>query len=163
MPKGCYPRQTVMARLLKWSIEEPNSGCWIWLGTRDKNEYGQISVKRRNLHAHRVMFEQTYGALPGGLFACHTCDTPPCINPKHLFAGTPLENTADMFRKGRAHRARGSEHGLAVYSLETILAIRAAVVSGEKQYDIAERFGVAQSHVSRIKRGQTWRHLIGAS
>lgn len=34
--------------------------------------------------------------------ACHHCDTPPCINPDHLFEGTRADNVRDAQLKGRA-------------------------------------------------------------
>jgi hypothetical protein len=84
------------------SIPEPNSGCHLWEGSTNKKGYGTLTVERVSMSAHVVSLETKLGRkLNPDEWALHKCDTPSCVNPDHLFAGTARDNTADMMRKGR--------------------------------------------------------------
>lgn len=87
--------------------------CWIWDGTIDQDGYGLFSGVadgHRYLRAHRYSYYFHRGAHPGDLLVCHTCDTPGCVNPGHLFLGSIADNNLDMVRKGRNRHLSGDMH-----------------------------------------------------
>lgn len=86
------------------------SECWNWVASKLKHGYGKISVSRSVWKlSHRISWEIAFGEIPDGLFVCHKCDNPSCVNPNHLFVGTAKQNTQDMISKGRI--ATGERHG----------------------------------------------------
>lgn len=105
-----FPNRLTHPDFLNRISPEPNTGCWLWLGCSNPNGYGsfgheRVDGVRRKRSAHRYSFEYTNGPIPDGMFVCHRCDTKACVNPDHLFLGTPKDNMQDMIRKGRQVQA----------------------------------------------------------
>lgn len=93
--------------------------CWLWLGR--KRKYGFIEVCGKHWRAHRFAWFLHFGPIPSGMFICHSCDTPGCCNPRHLFPGTPKLNSADYRIKKRGVRLtnRSGQTGLLDLTYET--------------------------------------------
>ena len=144
-------------RIERNSIPEPNTGCWIWTGKVDAYGYGLMTYhgqSRTVLKAHRVAFQEFVGQIPEGKCVCHSCDLPACVNPRHLWLGTPEENAADRLAKGRS--AKGCEVKSSKLTGEIVLQIRAA--SGTMK-ELGKRFGVAPQTIHRVRQRQLWRHI----
>jgi len=132
-------------------IQKAESGCWLWTGTLRKDGYGQIRIGGRAYSAHRVAHFLLYGHVHGEVVR-HTCDTPRCVHPMHLRAGTQADNMADKKAKGRQSR---KGHRCARYKLgaKQFAEIRALSAAGETNRAIARRFGITPNYVSQIIHG----------
>jgi hypothetical protein len=133
------------------------SGCWLWTARTDKQGYGHFTVSGAKKLAHRFSYELYVEHIPDGLCVCHKCDTPGCVNPKHLFLGTRADNNLDKKQKGRSVNLRGSMHGKAKLTESDVLYIRDEYKKGNiKQKELAEKFNVTQVTISKIVCGLIW-------
>lgn len=128
--------------------------CWLWTGARNAKGYGKLG----NLTASRISWELAHERIPDGLFVCHHCDVPACVNPTHLFLGTHRDNMNDRTQKGRTPRNIG-ERSKSKLTTEQALEIRRRYQAGEKPRHIRRDFGVCGSVVSAIGRGKSWTYL----
>jgi hypothetical protein len=96
------------------SIADPVSGCWNW--SSKQKRYGRMRWRGDLWSAHRLMLSITEPVPDGRMYACHSCDNPKCVNPKHLFWGTNSDNMKDCVAKKRhpeskkTHCPRGHEY-----------------------------------------------------
>lgn len=135
-------------------------GCWEWQAQISAAGYGMIWVKNRSRGAHRLSYLLYYLQDPIGLFVCHKCDNPRCVNPFHLFLDTPLANMRDKISKGRDNRTLGEINGCAKLTNEQVLQIRKiATESNLFHKEIADQFGISRTAVTNIINRKSWAHI----
>ena len=149
--------RSIEGRLAAYTRLNPATGCLEWTATTGRWGYGRTTMDGRTVYAHRAAWIVAHGPIPDGLFVCHTCDNTGCVNVRHLFLGTHADNMRDMVEKGRAHP--GEKHGRAKLTDDQALTIRRRRAAGERGVDLAREYGVTTRTITRIVRGENWRHL----
>lgn len=101
-------------------LVESDTGCWIWAGKKNRQDYASITIGGKTVAAHRASYEAFVGFIPAGLVIDHLCRTPACVNPEHLEPVTQWENvvrgTGYRFNARKTHCLLGHElHGENVY------------------------------------------------
>jgi hypothetical protein len=154
------------ARLLANIVKQPGplaTECWLWQGSFYSNGYGHICCDGIRDGAHRAAYREFVGPIPEGLFVCHHCDNPPCINPEHLYAGTAKENVDDMWARGRAviYDRTGSLNPHTIVNETDVYEILVALSEGESQQVIADHKSLPLKIINDIANGRTWTHVAG--
>lgn len=147
-----------------WARVSPDApgSCLEWVGVRKKEPvtrvptYGQLRQGARLIWAHRLSYEINHGGIPAGLCVLHSCDNPPCVNPRHLFLGTRGDNAADRKAKGRSRmpQRRGR------LTRAQVLAIRGDRQAGLSLRAIAVKHGVSHPQVYQVVSGRAWKEIL---
>lgn len=148
----------IRQRILEGIAINPDSQCWEWKGPTHHSGYVHIRCGGRKVNLHRLA-AYVWKDMPidSPLFVCHQCDNRKCCNPDHLFLGTAKANSDDMWRKGRGNvTIYGEKNHLAKLTENAVREIRVLARMGQKQRDIAKKYGVAQSQIWSVLSGKTW-------
>lgn len=151
-----------------WKKVRKANGCWLWTGSRfgsgrgERHRYGSIMVSKSEgpRLAHRVSWELANGQIPKGLQVCHSCDTPLCVRPSHLFVGTQKDNAVDMGAKKRNYVRAGENSPFAKLNGRQVQLLRKAYAnrSGPVKDIIvkAKIMGIGRSQFYNIVGGKCW-------
>ena len=170
------PKLTEEQQACFWSNVNKSGGqdaCWLWTGMRSPKGYGLFKTHGQTMRAHRASFTLKDSGFSQALLVCHSCDTPACVNPQHLFAGTAMENMIDRGIKrrtssGNTHYARmrpeklarGEDDGMAKLTESSVREIRSLYATGSFTLKkLAAKFFVDHTNISSIIRRKTWRHV----
>lgn len=139
-------------RITKQLIKEDLGECWLWTGATNSTGYGVFcdrKEKSRNRMAHRDLYELTTKKKIER-FACHRCDQTRCINPDHIYDGSPTENRADAVKRQRIAPRLLSDEKIAI--------LLKGFRDGVEQKEIAKQIGVCKATVLRFLNGQLNQH-----
>ncbi len=153
---------SVERRFWKYTQKKNSNQCWPWIGSCAlRGNYGQLNDRGKILKAHRVSFELHFGKVPKEKFICHSCGNAQCVNPKHLYAGTPAENWADTLKHGTRfvpNGAKGEKHHSAKLKEKQIFEIRKSSLSCQ---ELGEIYGVTRQTIYNIKKYKIWKKVKG--
>lgn len=142
-----------------WDQVDTSSLCWEWKGSKTEDGYGRFRANKRPLRAHRASYILAYGSIPDGLFVCHHCDNPSCVNPLHLYAGTIADNNRDAHTRNR-HPGNTKQRRL---TIDDVVLIRERYAQGGvSTSQLAKKYGVHQSYLCRLVNGKRRKTAPGA-
>jgi DNA-binding MarR family transcriptional regulator len=131
-----------------------NDECWDWLAHKNHHGYGVFGVKDKTVLAHRFIFFVFNGSFDEKLLVCHTCDNRSCVNPKHLFLGTNIDNMRNMIERNRS--LRGEKAPGSKLKEFQVIEIRERYANGETGASLAKEFNVDKSTITLIASGNSW-------
>jgi len=127
--------------------------CWLWTGAKGRRGYGKMMANGKTCVASRESYKIFKGPIPENKFICHTCDMPACVNPAHLWVGTPKQNAEDMVKKNRQSK---NTKPAAKLSWEAVKEIKDLRSRGMIMKDIAILYRIKPSAIQAILAGKTW-------
>lgn len=145
-----YPQRGLPIKDRFMRMVTKTKSCWLWNRGRQgpkPYQYGIFRIsKEKTCRAHRLAYELFKGEI-GKMCVLHTCDTPLCVNPEHLFLGTIQDNSDDMVKKGR-HASKLTQ--------EQAQEIRR---SKQPYSTLSKKYKISYNQVRVIKLRQSWKNL----
>lgn len=147
-------------RFLGYIEVDPHTDAWNWSGGLTGSGYGAFWYKGKTVIAHRFCYSIYKGEVPGNLLVCHKFEElgRHNVNPDHLFLGTTKDNMRDASIKGRM--PQGINNAASKLTNEQVLTIYNSDLTWS---NIAKEYHVSTTIVSKIKRGELWTSVTGAT
>ena len=155
-----------------WDKVHKSADCWLWTGSKRHKGYGAFVWSENGEvvqgRAHRYSWIIHQGKIPEGICVLHKCDTPPCVNPDHLFLGTKADNNRDMRLKGRkvsggtygpGKYPKGEQHHAAKLTEKIVVEIRRKRAEGLSYSALARAFKISLSNAYRVATGLYWKDV----
>ncbi len=158
-PLAPYAPDLVARFWSKVDIRETDE-CWPFLGScHHRDGYGRFhpggGKAGRRMQAHRFACIVADGPLDDGSSVRHTCDNPPCCNPKHLLPGTHADNMRDKKVRNRLPDQTGDRAPNRKLTAEQVREIKASGWTSTAY--LADKFGVSKLAVTDVMKGKTWK------
>lgn len=143
----------------KHTIKGLDSECWIWEGSFNTSGYGCLEWNGgKYISAHRASYLIHFNDLPSNLSICHKCDNPTCVNPSHLFLGTPKDNAQDRDKKGRLKTLKHDSHPMRKITMEIAKEIRELIKTNKYHLrEISEKYNLSKTNILHIKHNKIWK------
>lgn len=141
--------------------------CNIWLGCQRSQSklrgklHGGFKIEKKFRSAHRLAYEWFVGDIPSGMKVMHRCGLTSqgsCVNPRHLYLGTDLDNARDRMNDGTG--ARGERIGNSKLTEDIVRRIWESR-GKSSQANRIKFFGVARSTLQNIDHGFSWNCVTG--
>ena len=138
--------------------------CWPWRASCYDDGRGHFSLRRKTFQAPRFAYYLATGVDPGDCLVCHTRNgnNPNCVNPRHLYLGTDLDNARD--RVACRRQACGERNDRAKLMNVQVIEIRRWYASEPvSPTALARKYGVSRRTIVKIVNCETWKHISTAS
>ena len=156
-----------------WRYVNKTQTCWLWKRGTFTFGYGAFQFGGKLCHAHRLAYFFVHGQIPKGKMVLHRCDVPACVNPKHLYLGTQVDNVKDRVERGRSARGnkiwsrshpervlRGEASPNARLTANEVTCIKSLYQAGGISHrQLAKMFGMHKSQITRILACKSWNHI----
>ena len=129
--------------------------CILWPFSKLADGYGSVRFHGKVHRAHRVAFFIANGHWPNQM-SRHTCDTPLCINPRHLLEGSNADNTHDKVSRNRVKRGESTCASKLTEDMVRQIRKEHATSTNRK---LAAKFGVVNSTIFQIVHRNLWSHI----
>lgn len=157
--------QGVISRFEAGFVRAGDDECWLWKKSQNGHGYGYFHISGSShkntavrTSSNRAAWIIYKGAIPNGLHVLHKCDVRLCVNPRHLFLGTNLDNILDMLKKGRNNY--GERNYNARLTAQQVAEIRREYTGKRgQQVALGKKYGVYYGTIKEIVRGRNWKHL----